>query len=109
MKGLEALEHIAKDDFNMIITTYPPQKAFDGITKGDMVEIIEKSLKAFEILSDCDVDIWLLKHCDYENYCRIRRLCLEATGNADKCVDCDKEIIHLPTEEEFNELKEILL
>ena len=69
----------------------------------------EKKLKALGLLDDCDIDIWLLKHCDYENYCRIRRLCLEATGNADKCSDCDKEVINLPTEEEFNELKEVLL
>lgn len=52
MKGLEALEHIAKDDFNMLITTYPPKKAFNGITEGDMVEIIEKELKAFEIVKE---------------------------------------------------------
>ena len=65
--------------------------------------------RLFNLLNDCDIDIWLVKHCDYENYCRIRKLCLEGTGNADKCVDCDKEVINLPTEDEFNELKEVLL
>lgn len=65
--------------------------------------------RLFNLLNDCDIDIWLLKHCDYENYCRIRKLCLEATGNADKCVDCDKEIINLPTKDEFDKLKEVFL
>lgn len=67
----------------------------------------EKKLKALKIIDDCDVDVWLLKHCDYSNYCRVRRLCLESTGNAD-VDDSGKEVINLPTEEEFDFLKEVL-
>lgn len=66
-----------------------------------------KELKALKIIDDCDVDVWLLKHCDYSNYCRVRKLCLESTGNAD-VDDSGKEVINLPTEEEFDFLKEIL-
>ena len=69
----------------------------------------ENKLKALEIINIKDIDVWLLKHSDYENYCRIRKLCLENTGNADVCVDTGEEIISLPTEEEFNELKGVLL
>ncbi len=66
-----------------------------------------KKLKALRIIDDCDIDIWLLKHCDYSNYCRVRKLCLEATGNAD-VDDANREVINLPTEEEFDFLKEFL-
>ncbi len=90
MKGLEALEHIAKDGFNMIITTYPPQKAFDGITKGDMVEIIEKELKALEILKPCCIV------ADYK---------CENPEDRYELAFCKKICI---TEEEYNLLKEVL-
>lgn len=66
-----------------------------------------KLKKAFTLLDDCDIDIWLLKHCDYENYCRVRTLCLKATGNAD-VDDANREVINLPTEKEFDFLKEML-
>lgn len=69
---------------------------------------VAKRLHAFALLDDCDIDVWLIKHCDYENYCRIRKLCLKATGNAD-VDDANREIINLPTEKEFDFLKEILL
>ena len=68
---------------------------------------LDKYIKTYNILNDCDVDIWLLKHCDYENYCRVRTLCLKATGNAD-VDDANREVINLPTKEEFEFLKEVL-
>lgn len=70
-------------------------------------EDISNELKAFTLLDDCDIDVWLIKHCDYENYCRVRTLCLKATGNAD-VDDANREVINLPTEKEFDFLKEIL-
>ena len=66
----------------------------------------EKKLKAFEIINNKDIDIWLLKVCDYDNYCRIRTKCLET--NVGSMVDCDKPAIPLPTKEEFDLLKEEL-
>ena len=72
------------------------------------VNNVAKRLHAFTLLNDCDIDVWLIKHCDYENYCRIRKLCLEATGNAD-VDDANREVINLPTEIEFDSLKEVLL
>ena len=71
------------------------------------VNNVAKRLHAFALLDDCDIDVWLLKHCDYENYCRVRKLCLKATGNAD-VDDANREVINLPTEKEFELLKEIL-
>ena len=43
-EALECLEHIKKDDFNMIITTYPPLPAYNGVTKDEMFDKIEQSL-----------------------------------------------------------------
>lgn len=71
------------------------------------VNNVAKRLHAFTLLDDCDIDIWLIKHCDYENYCRVRTLCLKTTGNAD-VDDANREVINLPTEKEFDFLKEIL-
>ena len=31
----------------------------------------------FNIINSKDIDVWLVKHCDYENYCRIRKLTKE--------------------------------
>ena len=71
------------------------------------VNNVAKRLHAFTLLNDCDIDVWLIKHCDYENYCRVRTLCLKATGNAD-VDDANREVINLPTEKEFDFLKEML-
>ena len=71
------------------------------------VNNVAKRFHAFTLLDDCDVDVWLIKHCDYENYCRVRTLCLKATGNAD-VDDANREVINLPTEKEFDFLKEML-
>ncbi len=43
-EALEYLEHIKKDDFNMILTTYPPLPAYNGITKDEMFNKIEETL-----------------------------------------------------------------
>lgn len=70
----------------------------------------EEKLKLKEILGiikEKEIDIWLLKVCDYDNYCRIRTKCLET--NVESMVDCDKPAIPLPTQEEFDLLKEELL
>ena len=70
----------------------------------------EEKLKLKEILGiikEKEIDIWLLKVCDYDNYCRIRTKCLET--NVESMVDCDEPAIPLPTKEEFNLLKEVLL
>ncbi len=49
-EALECLEHIKKDDFNMIITTYPPLPAYNGVTKDEMFDKIEQVvLKAQEM------------------------------------------------------------
>ena len=66
----------------------------------------EKKLKAFKIIVEKEIDIWLLKVCDYENYCRIRTKCLET--NVESMADCDKPAIPLPSQEEFDFLKEML-
>lgn len=63
--------------------------------------------RVFNILNDKDIDIWLLKNCDYDNYCRIRIKALET--NVESMVDCDEPAIPLPTKEEFDLLKEALL
>lgn len=43
-EALECLEHIKKDDFNMILTSYPPIPAYNGITKDEMFNKIEQAL-----------------------------------------------------------------
>ena len=43
-EALKCLEHIKKDDFNMIITTYPPLPAYNGVTKDEMFDKIEQAL-----------------------------------------------------------------
>lgn len=50
MTGKEALKHIIEDNFNMIITTYPPKPAYNGLTKEDMIAIIEKDLEVLELI-----------------------------------------------------------
>ena len=62
--------------------------------------------RIFDILNNKEIDIWLLKVCDYDNYCRIRTKCLET--NVESMVDCDEPAIPLPTKEEFDLLKEWL-
>lgn len=54
-EALEYLDHIRKDDFNMIITTYPPIPAYNGITKDDMFNSVKQSLiKAEEMEKEND-------------------------------------------------------
>lgn len=69
-------------------------------------EETQNKLKAFKIIVEKEIDIWLLKVCDYENYCRIRTECLET--NVESMADCDKPAIPLPSQEEFDLLKEVL-
>lgn len=67
-EALECLEHIKKDDFNMIITTYPPLPAYNGVTKDEMFNKIQQALlkaqeqeKILSIIKEKDVDVKLLK------------------------------------------------
>ena len=102
-EALKCLEHIKKDDFNMLITTYPPQPAYNGITKGEMFDKIEQALlkarkehKALEIIKEKGCDISWLKYCIKEN------LIVEAYNSGYH--EYDKKL----TEEQFNLLKEVL-
>lgn len=40
----------------------------------------EVNLKALEIIKEYQVDVWLLKQCDYENYIRIRKEAMVSIG-----------------------------
>ena len=66
MTSREALKHITKDDFNMIITTYPPKPAYNGLTKEDMISIIKRDLEVLEIIKKHSfLDLSVL--ADYDN------------------------------------------
>jgi len=43
-KVLEYLEHIKENNFNMMIATYPPLPAYNGITKNEMFTEIKQAL-----------------------------------------------------------------
>ena len=92
---------------DIIETALKRLEKIETTTPSVLREDISNKLKAFTLLDDCDIDVWLIKHCDYENYCRVRTLCLKATGNAD-VDDANREVINLPTEKEYDFLKEIL-
>lgn len=107
-KELKVIEIALKklDKPKEIVGTTTVDKALEQFLIDSCPEVAKK-LKALTLLDDCDIDVWLIKHCDYENYCRVRTLCLKATGNAD-IDDANREIINLPTEKEFDFLKEVL-
>lgn len=111
-EALKCLEHIKKDDFNMIITTYPPLPAYNGVTKDEMFDKIEQALlkaekehKALEIIKEKRVNVSTFIHFtkilkkDYEQ--------CKANNDIVFCNICDDEKEFL-TEEEFNLLKEVL-
>ena len=66
----------------------------------------EKLEKAWEVVKEYQVDIWLLKQCDYENYIRIRKEALVSTG---QIVNENGEVFEdeIP-QQEFNFIKEIV-
>lgn len=68
-KPLELLHTIAFNIELMGITCF-----------GDEFREIEKALKVLEIIKEYQVDIWLLKQCDYENYIRIRKKAMVSVG-----------------------------
>lgn len=80
LEALEYLEHIEKDDFNMILATYPPIPAYNGISKYEMFNKIGQALiKAQEqekVLSIIfkkglplpEIDI-IKQSKDYKEYC----------------------------------------
>ena len=94
-------------EISIIETALKRLEKIETTTHSVLREDISNQIKAFTLLDDCDIDVWLVKHCDYENYCRVRTLCLKTTGNAD-VDDANREVINLPTEKEFELLKEIL-
>lgn len=61
-------------------------------------------LKAYNLIINKEVDIWLLNNCDYDNYVRIRNQSL-----IDSKVYCDDGAIidNQLTRDEFDFLKEI--
>lgn len=95
------------NSISIIETALKRLEKIETTTHSVLREDISNQIKAFTLLDDCDIDVWLVKHCDYENYCRVRTLCLKTTGNAD-VDDANREVINLPTEKEFELLKEIL-
>ena len=44
MTSKEALEHIVNNDYNQIICTIPAQEAYNGLTREEMIKIVEKDL-----------------------------------------------------------------
>ena len=51
MTGIEALDKIKNDDFPLIVATYPPiPTTMNGYTKEELFELIEKELKALDVL-----------------------------------------------------------
>lgn len=89
MKGLEALERI-RYTFPFLPTVY----TYDVVKEWG--EIIEKELKALEIIKEKNVDIWILKSCltlEQYNY---------SITKMDNC-----NVFNL-VQEEFDLLKEVL-
>lgn len=72
----------------------------DEYKVADMV----KRAKAYDLISMKQVDMWLVNHCDYKNYVRIRK-----NANIDTKVYCDDgAVVDMElTEDEFNELQEM--
>ena len=107
-EALESLEHIKKDDFNMIITTYPPITAYNGITKDEMFNKIEQSLikaqkmeKVLKILKEKRVNVDLFWNDFVDNgfcyHCYLEKWY--------KYQSTDSKQL---TQEEFNLVKEML-
>ena len=78
-KGLKYLNHIKNNDFNMMIATYPPIPAYNGISKQEMFNIIRKELTALEIIKEKEIDTFYLRQCfkvkdgleKYNNCCKV--------------------------------------
>ena len=72
-EALEYLEHIMQNDFNMMIATYPPIPAYNGITKNEMFNTIKQALLSKQISVEnseamkCLEKLELLT-CDFEWY-----------------------------------------
>lgn len=111
-KELEALEKVAEDYKDLVIKYYyasnidknERRELFYKLDKD--FEIIKKQLKALEIIKNKNVDVWLLKNCDYENYCRIRKEAM-----IDNKIYCDDGAVidNELTQEEYDFLKEVLV
>ena len=83
-----------------------PATYMNDFDKEESCNIIEKDLKALKIIKEYQVDIWLLKQCDYENYIRIRKEALISVGQV---VNENGNVLEDEiTEEEFNFLKEMV-
>ena len=68
------------------------------------IEKAEEVGRVLNLLKEFEVDIWLLKICDYDNYCRIRTECLK--NNVNYYDDDNSPCIPLPTEEDYNFLQQ---
>ena len=92
MKGLEALDKIKNDDFPLMVATYPPiPTTMNGYTKEELFEIIEKELKALEIIKNKNVELEYLKCCeDYEQY---KTLCSYWNEITEEECDLLKEVL----------------
>lgn len=47
--------------------------AVDYLESTPQIRSLRKYCKVLEIIDEYQVDVWLLKQCDYENYIRIRK------------------------------------
>ena len=77
--------------------------------KADMPIVTAKSpddTKTLNLLKEYEVDIWLLKQCDYKNYIRIRKECLIETEKIKN--EEGLTVDYVIPEEDFNYLKEVL-
>ena len=53
---------------------YPYYEDFDLVMRDlEELERLKAQEKVFKLIKEYEVDVWLLKQCDYENYIRIRR------------------------------------
>lgn len=100
-KSLEYLNHIKNNDFNIMITTYPPIPAYNGISKPEMFNIIRKELTALEIIKEKP-----FASASTINYIKINKDNPNMLDYEHYCMTID--IKYRVNEEEFNLLKEAL-
>ena len=112
MNGKQALERIETDmeyvtrlDFVEPIVRGEVQQELYKIYHRELPEldIIKNDLDLFETIINKDVDIWLVRNCDYENYIRIRKLSL-----IDSKVYCDDGAVveNQLTKDEFEKIQQ---
>lgn len=93
MISKEALEHIVNDDYNMIIATYPGQPAYNGLTKKEMAEIIEKDLEVLEAIKSKTLLLYSDRKRiaqEYEKWCKDNNAIIIDTTNMITWLLCSK-------------------